>query len=123
MENFPNKGTLVGWFINTENEGYLDRHFHENGWVSGVVYLDVPERKKNEGSIEFSLCADVKQKTNNSKIIDVSSGDIVIFPSSLWHSTIPIMPNERRLILAFDYQPLATSNSIDKKEVRVNLIK
>ena len=122
IENFPNNGTLVGWFINTEKEGYLDRHFHENGWVSGVVYLDVPKRKKNEGSIEFSLCADIKQKTKNSKIIDVSSGDIVIFPSSLWHSTIPIMPNERRLILAFDYQPLATGKSIDKKEMRVNLL-
>ena len=66
-----------------------------------------PKRKKNEGSIEFSLCADIKQKTKNSKIIDVSSGDIVIFPSMV----VPLFVGREKSIRALQ-EVMKTDKSI-----------
>jgi ectoine hydroxylase-related dioxygenase (phytanoyl-CoA dioxygenase family) len=39
------------------------------------------------------------------KIVDLNLGDIVLFPSSLFHSTIPFNSNQRRITLAFDVIP------------------
>ena len=46
-----------------------------------------------------------EKKSNNSEVIDVTDGDIVLFPSSLWHRVNPISKMTKRLIIAFDYQP------------------
>ena len=46
-----------------------------------------------------------KGKTNNRKSIDIVTGSLVFFPSSLLHYTIPFESNEDRIVLAFDVIP------------------
>ena len=41
-----------------------------------------------------------------SLLIQPNDGEIVLFPSSLFHSTIPIKKNEERIVIAFDMMPL-----------------
>ena len=123
INKFPTNGVKSGWYILTENEGYLGPHIHENGWLSGVIYIDIPKRKKNEGSIVFTLSGKTEKKFNNSEVIDVTNGDIVLFPSSLWHRVNPISKKTKRLIIAFDYQPRTQRFMFNRKsniEIRSN---
>ena len=40
---FPKNFSINGWAIKIQNEGHLDSHIHENGWLSGSVYLEMPK--------------------------------------------------------------------------------
>ena len=96
-----------------QSGGHLDSHIHEEGWVSGSVYLSIPKEKKdpNEGAIELSLHGDNYPKKHDNfptKTIPVEVGDVVFFPSSVFHRTIPFTSNEERICIAFDLKPQQT---------------
>jgi hypothetical protein len=100
IRNWPNNYQIRGWLINMNNGGKLDPHMHENGWISGAIYINVPPKKeKNSGN--FVVCIDDNQKINH-QIINVETGSLVFFPASLLHYTIPFESNENRIVLAFD---------------------
>ena len=106
---FPKKFSINGWVIKIQNEGYLDSHIHENGWLSGSIYLDIPEVVAGEGDIMFSLHGNdypIEDKKFPEMRLDLKTGDIVIFPSSLFHSTTPINQNSNRISIAFDLVPI-----------------
>jgi len=95
------------WYIRMEKGGHLASHLHESGWISGAVYLSIPEQIKNsnEGAIELSIDGDDYPKLQNKftkRIIKPNVGDVVFFPSSLFHRTIPFDSNEERICIAFD---------------------
>ena len=48
----------------------------------------------------------IKKLSSKKKIVDISKGDMVSFPSSLFHSTIPFSSEEDRITLAFDIIPI-----------------
>tara|TARA_B110000444_G_scaffold261018_1_gene310503 strand:- start:1971 stop:3290 length:1320 start_codon:yes stop_codon:yes gene_type:complete len=106
---FPEDYSVKGWLIQINSNGYLKPHIHKMGWISGSIYLDMPEKRKgNEGNIKFSTAGN--EYPNNGKlfpekIVNLSIGDIILFPSSLFHSTIPYESSERRITLAFDVIP------------------
>ena len=66
----------------------------------------VPALEKNEGAIEFSLNGeDYHHKKSSSLIFQPEMGDIVFFPSSLHHKTIPFTTDTDRIIVSFDLMP------------------
>ena len=71
--------------------GNLAPHMHKEGWLSGSTYLQRPKKKlSNDGDIEFGLHGGdypSEGKEYPSKIVDINKGSIVVFPSSLFHST------------------------------------
>jgi hypothetical protein len=89
--------------------GKLSAHMHETGWISGSIYINVPQKnKKNEGNIVF--CIEENRflsagQNSPEKIVDVNTGSICLFPSSLLHHTIPFDSEEERIVFAFDVQP------------------
>ncbi|MCZ6831726.1 MAG: tetratricopeptide repeat protein [Gammaproteobacteria bacterium] len=98
------------WYIRMQQGGHLDAHIHETGWLSGVVYLALPATgdSGNEGALELGLHGDgypILQAGFPSTIVPVSVGDIVLFPSSLFHRTIPFCSAEERICIAFDLKP------------------
>ncbi|PPR33870.1 MAG: TPR repeat-containing protein YrrB [Alphaproteobacteria bacterium MarineAlpha6_Bin5] len=98
------------WYVKMQSGGHLDSHIHEEGWVSGSVYLSIPKEKKdpNEGAIELSLHGDNYPKKHEdfpTKTYPVNVGDVVFFPSSVFHRTIPFSSNEERICIAFDVKP------------------
>ena len=90
-----------------KRQGHQDAHIHPGGWLSGVIYLKVvPSLGKEEGAIEFSLNGKNYHDVNSSKLtFQPEVGDIVFFPSSLYHRTIPFSTNEDRIIVSFDLMP------------------
>ena len=98
------------WYVKMQSGGHLDSHIHEEGWVSGSVYLSMPKEKKdpNEGAIELSLHGDNYPKKHDNfptKTYPVEVGDVVFFPSSVFHRTIPFSSKEERICIAFDVKP------------------
>ena len=107
IKKWPLQNNLNAWCVVLKKQGYQNPHIHPGGWLSGVIYLKVvPPLDKNEGAIEFSLNGENYSSVNSSKLIHQPKlGDIVFFPSSLHHRTIPFSTNTDRIIVSFDLKP------------------
>ena len=56
ITRWPKLFKLYGWHVRYKKLGHQSAHIHPDGWLSGVLYIKIPkEKKKNEGSIKFSL--------------------------------------------------------------------
>lgn len=105
ITKWPDRYKLHGWLIYMSAGGSLAPHIHETGWLSGAVYIKVPKKAdSNEGNFVVCLDDDIIREDQR-KIIDVNSRDIVLFPASLMHYTIPFSSTKARLVLAFDLIP------------------
>ena len=106
LKNWPSNYDLNGWLVNMKSGGNLSPHMHENGWVSGSVYINVPPKlKADSGNLVVSIEDEQSNLEENKKSIDVVTGSLCLFPSSLHHYTIPFESNEERIVLAFDVIP------------------
>ena len=80
-----------------------------NKLLSGVVYLKtVAPLENNEGAIELSLHGydlPILDESYPKKVHQPNVGDIVLFPSSLFHRTIPFTTDGERCVIAFDLVP------------------
>jgi uncharacterized protein (TIGR02466 family) len=110
IKKWPSKKDLLAWHVILNKQGYQDSHIHSGGWLSGVIYLKVvPVNENNEGAIEFSLNGVFYSDVNSPKVIyQPKLGDIVLFPSSLHHRTIPYSADTDRISIAFDLIPKKT---------------
>ena len=108
MREWPTEKNLYGWYVILKQQGYQSVHIHPSGWLSGVIYLQVvPSLEKNEGSIEFGLSGEHFFHADSPKIIyQPKLGDIVFFPSSLHHRTLPFTSDTERIIVSFDLLPV-----------------
>jgi len=109
IRQFPKCYDLDGWHVKLLKSGHQKPHIHSRGWVSGVFYLKVPDNMAgDEGAISFSLHGynyrkvkeDIPQLVHKPK-----AGELVLFPSSLFHSTVPFESDEDRQCIAFDMIP------------------
>jgi tetratricopeptide (TPR) repeat protein len=112
IQKWPSGNNLFGWHVILKHQGYQRAHIHNGGWLSGVVYLKVvPSLGKDEGAIEFSLNGEYYSDVNSPKLtFQPESGDIVFFPSSLHHRTIPFTTDTDRIIVSFDLVPKASGH-------------
>ncbi len=109
IKYWPKNYHLGGWVLKTKSGGLLAPHMHEGSWISGSFYLTVPKlRRENEGGIAFSPKGPnypCKEKIFPEKIINIESRDLCLFPSSLFHYTIPFKSQEERICIVFDMIP------------------
>lgn len=111
VKSFPKKTEFASsWYVKMSQGGHLTSHIHEDGWVSGALYLSLPTEKKHEheGSIELSTHGDGYPKKHDNfpiKTVAPAVGDIVMFPSSVFHRTLPFSSDEQRICIAFDLKP------------------
>jgi len=112
----PSQWHLNAWGVVLSRHGHQLPHTHPSGWVSGVYYVKVPESvhdpaRRREGWIEFGrpdprfTC--VRDPTV--KVIEPAEGTVLLFPSYVWHGTLPFDSDEERISIAFDVQPDAWS--------------
>ena len=106
IKKWPAEYSLFGWLVSMKSGGEIKPHIHDNGWLSGSLYINVPPKLKDDsGNIVVSL-GEEKDKSdpsiNMEKIINVFTGSMVLFPASLTHYTIPFESKEERIVLAFD---------------------
>jgi uncharacterized protein (TIGR02466 family) len=110
IQSFPETLEFTSsWYVKMQQGGHLNGHIHEIGWISGAVYLAIPETENiEEGAFEYGTHGDeYPQKHQNfpTQFIKPKVGDIVLFPSSLFHRTIPFNSQQERICIAFDLKP------------------
>ena len=91
-----------------QSGGELAPHMHDVGWITGSIYINVPPKSKaDSGNLVLCLSdqeyAGVEQKQQ--RVMDVVTGSLCLFPSSLHHYTVPFDEEEERIVLAFDVIP------------------
>lgn len=107
---WPGRMQLRGWYVRLLSGGHQHSHNHPFGWMSGVVYLQVPtEAPAGEGAIEFGLDSGdfprLSDRPAPTLLHEPKPGQVALFPSSLYHRTIPFRSDEQRLCIAFDLLP------------------
>ncbi len=111
IRNWPENYELRSWMIGMKKGGFLQQHNHGYGWITGSFYLEVPTSNNSQsdsGNIAFSYQgpsypSKEKDFLLTKKIVNVR--DICIFPSSLFHRTIPFQSNTERICFVFDLTP------------------
>lgn len=94
------------WSVRLKPQGYNVPHTHPKGWISAVFYVDLPDFSKDEaqgsGTLEFGTPPqELNLPLEKTHCITPTAGNLVLFPSTVWHSTVPFSTGER-LVLAFD---------------------
>lgn len=94
--------------------GHHVPHFHSEGWMSSAYYARLPDpidgAGPNEGWIEFGRPPPIfNLDLGPRKLVEPKEGLLVLFPSYMWHGTIPFGAGER-LTAAFDYLPQSGSD-------------
>ena len=109
IKNWPKSYDVYAWLVNMKTGGKLAPHIHEFGWLSGSIYINVPPKlEADSGNLVVCINDQVSEsenKINPKKTIDVVTGSLCLFPSSLYHYTIPFESKEERIVLAFDAKP------------------
>jgi uncharacterized protein (TIGR02466 family) len=106
-KNFRYSGS---WSSRLRDNGFHANHFHPEGWISSCYYVSVPEVVKDgtakQGWIKFGEPAlDVVLKHPIRRAIQPAAGRLVLFPSYMWHGTVPFHDKMARTTIAFDVVP------------------
>ena len=112
IRSFPKNIIFTSaWYVKMQSGGHLTSHIHEDGWISGAVYLAIPKDNGpdgQEGAIELSTDGNGYPRLHDEfekKIILPKEGEVIFFPSSIFHRTIPFNSKEERVCIAFDIKP------------------
>lgn len=98
------------WSVRLRDQGYHANHIHPEGWVSSALYISLPEEVQQgegtEGHIQFGtpmreLALDLAPR----RVVKPVVGTLVLFPSYMWHGTLPFHSEESRITVAFDLLP------------------
>lgn len=107
IQQWPKDINIVGWHVVLQTQGHQKVHIHPDRWLSGVIYLQVvPSMDNDEGAIEFCMDGENYSHPGTSRMTyQPLAGDIVLFPSSLNHRTVPFSSDKERIVIAFDLLP------------------
>ena len=91
------------WSVRLLGEGHHSSHHHPEGWLSGVLYVEVPEKLEGvEGHLMLGAApADLAADVPALQTIAPKPGRLVLFPSWFWHGTKAFHHGER-MTIAFD---------------------
>jgi tetratricopeptide (TPR) repeat protein len=99
------------WSSRLHDSGFHVNHFHPDGWISSCYYVSVPDAVQDQvsmqGWIKFGEPAlDVVLKQPIRRAIQPIAGRLVLFPSYMWHGTVPFHDLAARTTIAFDVVPV-----------------
>ena len=97
------------WSTILHGSGYDDSHIHNEGWISGVYYIKVPDLPEDrwragEGCIQFGEPPRlfVSERNQAQRLVRPIPGMAVFFPSYYWHGVRPFEKEAIRHSMAFD---------------------
>ena len=108
----PTQYTIDIWANVLGSNDHQSSHIHNQGWMSGVYYVSLPENSVEDnpyaGWLEFNRPGyglPALAGEENIERIAPKPGMIVMFPSYVWHGTIPFTSQDTRISVAFDVHP------------------
>ena len=98
------------WSSRLSDCGFHTNHVHPQGWISSAYYVAVPDAVADaaakQGWIKFgepSFDAGFRDPIRRS--VQPRPGTLVLFPSYMWHGTVPFHSQQPRTTIAFDVVP------------------
>lgn len=98
------------WSVRLRPQGFHVDHIHPNGWISSAFYADVPPQVETTNQHEGWLRLGAPP-TPTAPILEAGhfvqpkAGLLALFPSYMWHGTVPFGGEASRMSLAFDILP------------------
>ena len=94
------------WSVRLAGEGHHIGHVHPEGWLSSAFYVALPETAEAGPAPAGWLSlgappADLGLDLPPLRQIEPKPGRLALFPSTMWHATVPFAAGER-LTMAFD---------------------
>jgi tetratricopeptide (TPR) repeat protein len=95
------------WSVQLQPGGFHLNHVHPAGWLSSAYYLELPRSAADsrEGWLAFGEPGRALPGMGADHFVKPEPGLLVLFPSYLWHGTVPFTEGGRRLTAAFDVLP------------------
>ncbi len=102
------------WSVKLWSSGKHVDHIHPQGWISSAYYVALPPSvvaaqqagDSSAGAIQFGQPpAELGLKLGPRRVIRPQLGHLALFPSYLWHGTVPFSDEEPRMTIAFDMRP------------------
>ncbi len=107
-------GVRIGgsWSVRLQSSGHHVNHIHEEGWMSSAFYVSLPPSvgaagTAPAGAIQFGQPpVEMRLGLAPRRVIVPRPGMLALFPSYMWHGTIPFDDDAPRTTIAFDMLPL-----------------
>lgn len=108
------KVRFVGsWSVRLWSSGKHINHFHQEGWLSSAFYVSLPPSVLRPAGADTAGCIQFGEPPPElglglapRRIIRPRPGQLALFPSYIWHGTVPFHDDAPRLTIAFDAQPV-----------------
>lgn len=99
------------WSVRLKPGGFHKDHFHPEGWLSSAFYVETPDgaldSPEKQGWIRFGQPPfKTVPELPAEHFVRPKPGRLVLFPSYMWHGTVPFTTDERRMTVAFDAVPV-----------------
>ena len=104
------------WSSRLRSSGFHTNHVHAHGWISSCYYVALPPVMTQDAPGDNARAGWIAFGTPD---IDIpgcdlgarrqerpQTGRLVLFPSCMWHGTLPFTDTQPRLTIAFDVVPL-----------------
>ena len=91
------------WSVRLSGQGFHVVHTHPLGWISSASYVSLPDRLGEGQAGWLQLGApppDLRLDLPPYRMIEPKPGRLALFPSTMWHGTLPFDDGER-LTIAF----------------------
>lgn len=102
------------WSVKLWSSGRHVNHIHPEGWMSSAFYVSLPPSVRQQpadghaGHLQFGQPPDeLGLDLAPRRILRPEPGHLALFPSYLWHGTVPFEDEKPRMTVAFDMVPLA----------------
>ena len=97
------------WSSRLHDCGFHANHVHPKGWISSCYYVAVPDivldASARQGWIKFGEPSFKTAMQTVRRAVQPVPGRLVLFPSYMWHGTIPFHATAARTTIAFDAVP------------------
>lgn len=105
----------TSWSVRLRSEGFHVSHIHAVGWMSSAYYASLPpevQAGQGQGALAFgvpdsALGLDLAPR----RVVQPVEGQLVLFPSYMWHGTTPFESEEPRITVAFDMLPVDNADA------------
>jgi Tfp pilus assembly protein PilF len=98
------------WSVRLTSQGFHTNHIHRSGWISSALYVALPDEIRGAadraGHIQFGVPpVETGLALPAQRTIEPQIGELVLFPSYMWHGTVPFTASRPRVTVAFDLVP------------------